>query len=117
MFCCGTLSLWPRLAGLRVICVCVFVCARTLCLQIEEGHAIGQLAHVWHCVVRHHSLFHSFYPQFVNQIVASLPKLALTPAATLEHRLLALGECCRCGHGVGFPALCNVSCVVVPTCV
>ena len=63
-------------------------------LQIEEGHSIAQLAHVWHVVVRHHTLFQSYYPQFVTQIVGSLPKLGLSSSATLEHKLLAVGASC-----------------------
>lgn len=48
-------------------------------IMYEEGHALPQLIHMWHIIVRHPVLFYSCRSHFVGQMVNSLSRLGLAP--------------------------------------
>lgn len=48
-------------------------------IMYEEGHALPQLIHMWHMIVRHPALFYSCRSHFVGQMVNSLSRLGLPP--------------------------------------
>lgn len=51
----------------------------TLKIMYEEGHALPQLIHMWHIIVRQPALFYSCGNHFVVQMVNSLSRLGLPP--------------------------------------
>jgi len=48
-------------------------------IMYEEGHALPQLIHMWHMIVRHPALFYKCRSHFVGQMVNSLSRLGLPP--------------------------------------
>lgn len=61
-------------------------------IMYEEGHALPQLIHMWHMIVRHPALFYSCRSHFVGQMVNSLNRLGLPP------KYVAKSYLCRLGH-------------------
>ncbi|CAM9449609.1 unnamed protein product, partial [Laminaria digitata] len=59
-------------------------------IMYEEGHALPQLIHMWHIIVRHPVLFYSCRSHFVGQMVNSLSRLGLAPNCPRESRQLAV---------------------------
>ncbi|CAM9912708.1 unnamed protein product, partial [Hapterophycus canaliculatus] len=59
-------------------------------IMYEEGHALPQLIHMWHMIVRHPALFYSCRSHFVGQMVNSLNRLGLPPNCPRENRQLAV---------------------------
>jgi hypothetical protein len=80
-------------------------------VQLEEGHVLPQLAHVWGLVSRLPQLFTQHQKQFAPQISNSLAKLCLPPSCTFENRELAIGTCRRAMPG---PAACCLPLRLLP---
>ncbi|TDH64928.1 uncharacterized protein CCR75_008854 [Bremia lactucae] len=59
-------------------------------IAYEEGHALGQLVHIWFLIIRHPALFYPFRGQFVPLMVNSLNRLAIPPSSTPDNRRLAV---------------------------
>src|SRR3546814_7436329 len=59
-------------------------------IMVEESHALLQLVHMWHVIVRHAPLFYPYRSHFVPQMVNSLARLGLPPNCPLQHRQLAV---------------------------
>lgn len=55
-------------------------------IMYEEGHALPQLIHMWHMIVRHPALFYSCRSHFVGQMVNSLSRLGLPPKCVVDGR-------------------------------
>jgi hypothetical protein len=60
-------------------------------VQVEEGHVLAQLAHIWGLVSRLPQMFTQYQTQFAPQIMNSLAKLCLPTSCSLENRELAIG--------------------------
>ena len=69
-----------------------------LCLQLEEGHVLPQLAHVFGLVSRLPQMFTPHQKQFAPQISNSLAKLCLPSNCSVENRELAIGAWRRRPH-------------------
>jgi len=60
-------------------------------IMYEEGHAQGQLLHIWGIFTRHPMIFYGYRGQFVPHMVNSLNRFGLPPNCPLENRFLSVG--------------------------
>jgi transformation/transcription domain-associated protein len=56
----------------------------------EEGNSAPQLAHVWHTIVAHASIFAPYRHNLARQMINSLNRLGLPPNCPSENRALAV---------------------------
>jgi hypothetical protein len=59
-------------------------------VMFEENHAMLQLVHMFHLIIRHAPLFYPYRSHFVPPMIQHLTKLGLPPQCPTQHRQLAV---------------------------